>query len=135
MTHGLLRSLGRGAATLAALVMTIWLGGCAEYWIKKQAQDQAAAGQWPQAIATLDAGVRANPESAPLRSGLVQLRSQALTGRLAAVAEARSAGKLDEAQAQLNLARVIDPGNTRVEALMSELATQSRQDDALVDAQ
>lgn len=120
--------------SVAALLAVLVLSGCAEQWIQRQAREQAANGQLPQAVALLEEGVRRHPESAPLRSNLLQLKAEQLQSHLTAAAAARDAGRLDDAQARLQQAQAIEPRNARVEALLADLRIQRQQQAALGEA-
>jgi general secretion pathway protein D len=110
------------------------LAGCAEQRIREQSQSELAAGDYEQAVHDLSEGLKEHPDSATLRSGLIEARTEAIT-RLQANAQAlQAAGKLDEAQKLLQRAQALDPQNDRVAALLAELDTQRRQDAALAEA-
>jgi general secretion pathway protein D len=116
------------------MLLVVLLAGCAEQQIRRESQRSIEAGDYEQAVRTLDEGLRRNPESAVLRSGLLQARAEALTRRIAAAAAFRLEGKLDAAQSELERAKALEPQNTRIDALLHELATQRRQDQALAEA-
>ncbi len=110
----------------AMLAGTLLASGCAEQTLQRQAREQAAAGQWPQALATLEEGLRRYPESVPLRSSLLQTRDQALATHLGAAAAARASGRLDEARRELEAASALEPRNARVAALLLEVRADLR---------
>ena len=116
-------------------VLLSLLAGCADTFVHRKAREQVAEGQWAQALATLEAGVRSHPDSVVLRSSLVQVRSDAIATRIAAAAAARSAGRLDDAVTELQAARALEPDNSRVSTLLAELLTLRRQDAAVVEAE
>src|ERR1044071_5608958 len=99
------------------LAMASMLVACAEQRIRTQADDQRRAGQFEQAVQTLEAGLKDQPESAPLRASLAQTRSDALAQLLSAAMNARAAGKLDEAQALLQRAEALEGPGGRSAAL------------------
>ena len=111
----------------AVMVFALLASGCAEQMLQRQAREQATAGQWPQALATLQEGLRRYPESVPLRSSLLQTREQALATHLAAAAAARDAGRLDVARQELEAAGALEPRNARVAALLDALTIQQSQ--------
>ena len=117
---------------LAALVLA--LAGCAEQRIRQASQQSIAAGDYEQAVHVLEDGVKAHPESTVLRSGLVQARGEALSRIVTNTAALRAAGKLDEAQPELQRAQALDPQNRRLSDLLSDLATEKRQQVALAEA-
>ena len=109
------------------MVFALLASGCAEQMLQRQAREQATAGQWPQALVTLQEGLRRYPESVPLRSSLLQTREQALATHLAAAAAARDAGRLDVARQELEAAGALEPRNARVAALLDALTIQQSQ--------
>lgn len=120
-----------GAAVLVALAVA----GCAQERIRNESQAALAAGDYETAVRTLEAGAKEHPDSSLLRSGLVQARLEAQTRLFAEAASLRSAGKLDDARKLLERAAALDPQNTRVRALVDELAVEERQAAALAEAQ
>lgn len=120
---------------VAGVLMLLMLAGCAERQIRRESQQAVDSGDFEQAVRVLDEGVRKYPESAVLRSGQVLARAEALARRVASAATLRNAGKLDEAQAELQRAKVLDPLNLRLDALINELQTQRRQHAALDEAE
>lgn len=120
---------------LPSLVASLLLAGCAEQRIRNESQEALAAGKYEQAIQGLDAGVKRYPDSAVLRSGLIQARASALSQRVSAASDLRAAGKLDEAQAELQSALALDPQNRRLSALLDELQAERRQKAALAEAE
>jgi general secretion pathway protein D len=117
---------------LSALVV---LGGCAQQRIRDEAQSQLREGRYEKAVEGLADGLKRHPDSALLRSGLIQTRNEALTRLLAEAAAARANGQLDAAEAALKRALAFDTGGKRVEALLSDLAIERRQRKALEDAE
>lgn len=115
----------------AVLAMLTLLQGCAEYQIRRQSQDSMAQGNFETAVRQLQDGVRQHPDSAALRSGLLQARAEALARRLDAAAQHRARGQWQQAQAELQRARELDPNNARIDTLLAELATLQRQEQAL----
>jgi general secretion pathway protein D len=120
---------------LSALALALSVGGCAEQRIRNSSQQLIAAGDYEQAVRTLEEGVKDNPESTLLRSGLVQARAEALSRIVANAAALRAAGKLDEAERELQRAQSLDPQNRRLADLSSDLATERRQQAALAEAE
>ena len=106
---------------MAIVAATLLASGCAEQSLNRQAREQAAAGQWPESLATLNDALRQYPESVALRSSLLQTRAAALGAHLATATAARDAGRLDAARHALEAAAMLDPRNARVTALMAEL--------------
>ena len=119
----------------AALAMTaaLCLTGCAHERIGDETRALLRLGDYEGAIAHVEAGLRKNPDSAKLRSVLIQVRSEATSRLLAEVATARALGRLDEAQTLLERAGPYDSGS-RVAALMADLEVERRQRKALEEA-
>jgi len=124
-----------GAMAGLMLLVCLVLLGCAESRIRQASQDSLRAGDFEQALAQLQAGVKQFPESTVLRSGLLQARDQALNHRLELAAAFKADGKWAEAEVELQRAQLIDPPNLRIQSLLNELATLRRQQQALVDAE
>lgn len=127
-------SMPRVLAVLHVALSFFVLAGCAEMRIRNGSQTQLASGDYEQAVHTLEQGLKEYPESTQLRGSLIQARAAALTKLLSDAAALRAAGKLEEANALLKRAQGLDPQNPRMAALMAELATERRQEEALVEA-
>lgn len=117
--------------TLAAAL----LSGCAQQRIRDTAQEQLRAGQYEQALQGLELGLTDHPNSALLRAGLLEVRSDAVSRLLAEAARARGEGKPDLAEKTLRRALALQPGNSRIEALIADLAVERRQRAALAEAE
>lgn len=113
----------------------ILLCGCAEQMIRRQSQDAMGTGDFETAVGALESGVKEYPESAILRSGLVQARAEALSRMVSNAAALRTEGRLDKAELELRRAKAMDPRNARLDALLAELETQRRQQTALAEAE
>ena len=138
MTRGRARRSGRlfADATLRGLLCAaIVLVGCAQERIRDDAQAALSAGSFEQAIDLYQNGLKEYPESSLLRSGLIQARLEVQARMLANAGALRAAGKLEEARKELDRARTLDPQNTRIAALIDELAVEQRQAAALADAE
>ena len=123
------------ARVLGALLVALLIGGCAEQRLRDQSQRSMQAGDYPQAVHVLEDGLKQYPESIVLRGGLIQARAEVLARALVHAAELRAAGKLDEAQRELENAQALDPQNTRLSALLAELNSERRQQAALMEAE
>lgn len=119
---------------LMASVLVL-LSGCAQQRIRDEAQSQLRDGRYEKAVDGLVDGIQRYPDSALLRSGLIQTRNEVLTRLLAEAAAARANGQLDAAESALKRAVAFDTGGKRVEALLSDLAIERRQRKALEEAQ
>lgn len=118
--------------TLTSLAL---LGGCAEQRIRDESQLALAAGEYERAIEALNGGLKQYPDSTILRTGQLQARA-AINARILSGAETlRAAGKLDEAQAELQRARQFDPQNLRIDALINSLGIERRQQASLTEAE
>lgn len=120
---------------LVAGVMALLVTGCAEQRIRDQSQQFIVAGDYAQAVQVLEGGLAQYPDSTVLRSGLIQARADVLARRLTQASTLRAAGKLDEAQRELEQALALDPRNTRIAALLTELNTERRQQAVLAEAE
>nr|WP_293998505.1 secretin N-terminal domain-containing protein [Sphaerotilus sp.] len=122
------------SSSLIATLCLSLLTGCAETRIRQQAQTALQAGQYEQAVQTLDTGLKSYPDSPTLRAGLVQARTEGLTRLLTEATAARATGRLDDATTLLERAKPFDPGLKRVTPLLAEIDTERRQRLALKDA-
>jgi general secretion pathway protein D len=128
-------TFARGAFLCIAVLSAALMIGCAEQQIRRDSQQSIDSGDYEQAIRMLDDGLRLYPESTALRSGLLRARAEAVTRRISAASSFRVEGNLDEAQTELMRAKALDPQNARIDALLAELVTLRRQEQALADAQ
>ncbi|HMC15286.1 MAG TPA: cohesin domain-containing protein [Albitalea sp.] len=125
----------RRGSTALALALALTLGGCAQQRIRDESQMLLRDAQFEKAIATLELGLKDHPDSNLLRAGILQARNEAMSRLLAEAAAARSAGRLDDAEAALKRAAPFDTGGKRVDALLFDLATERRQRKALAEAE
>jgi general secretion pathway protein D len=119
----------------AMLICVGLLSGCAEQRIRDESQQAIAAGDYERALAALNAGLKQYPDSTILRTGQIQARDGVVTRMMATAETLRVAGKLDEAQRELERAQQVDPQNRRVETLIGALDVERRQQAALLDAE
>lgn len=119
----------------AALLALLMVGGCSQQRIRDEAQTLLRSGQYEQAVGEYEAGLQDHPRSALLRGGLLQARAEVTARLIAEAAGARAAREWDVAQRTLERAQKFDPGNTRITALLAELAVERRQHAALAEAQ
>jgi general secretion pathway protein D len=122
-------------AVALTLVLAFALVGCAEQRIRTESQQAVAAGDYEHAVQVLEQGVKDNPESTLLRSGLIQARTDALARIVSSAATLRAAGKYDDAERELKRAQALDPKNERLSDLLADLATEKRQQAALAEAE
>lgn len=119
---------------MLVLAAALAMAGCAQQRVRDDAQQRLREGDYEQAVAVFTQGLRDHADSAMLRAGLIQARSDALTRLVAEAASARAAGRLDDAEKTLRRALAFDSGG-RAQSLLDELATERRQRKALADAQ
>ncbi len=125
----------RAVARALAIVCAFALVGCAAERIRDDAQALAAQGDYEQAVAALEAGVRRYPDSVQLHSRLLLARGQAFDRLVGQAQTAASAGRWDEAQQLLERAQAFDDGaGGRARGLLADLQVARRQDAALAQA-
>jgi len=125
----------RGVSLLAAAACVGLLNGCAEQRIRDESQQAITAGQYERALDTLNAGLKQYPDSTILRTGQIQARDAVVARIITAAEVLRAAGKLDDAQHELERAQQIDPKNGRLAALLTALDIERRQQAALAEAE
>lgn len=125
----------RMSMLLLPMALLVLLAGCAIQRISEQSQQALAAGEYEKAIQALDQGLKEYPDSTALHSAMIQARTQAVSKMTSDAAALRSAGKLDQAQVELERALLIDPQSRRVEALLVEVAAERRLQVALAEAE
>lgn len=108
-----------------------FLIGCAVDRIRDDAAQMVEHGDYEHAVQSLEAGVKAYPDSAQLRARLLLARSQALSQLIAQATAAEDAGNLDLAEKLLTRAQAFDTGGQRASALLADLAVVRRQNAAL----
>lgn len=119
-----------GALLLSALV----LSGCAQQRIRDHANEQVRNAEYEGALQGLQDGVKQYPESALLRAGLVQTKSDAVARLMAQALQERSEGRADQADKTLTRASKIDPDNPRLLGLKQEFEQSRRVAKALEEA-
>lgn len=120
---------------LAAVGVMLLGAGCAQQRIRDGAETAMRAGQYEEALSGVETGLKQYPDSALLRAGLLEMRIDAVTRLASEAAAARAQGRSDQAEQTLRRALILQPGNARIEAMLSELATERRQRAALADAE
>lgn len=116
------------------VVGALLLAGCAQERLREESQLQMREGKFESAVQLLEGGITAYPDSALLRSGLLQARNEAFARLLTEAAGLRASGKLDEAEAVLKRAAAFDGTGKRVTALLQDVAVERRQREALAEA-
>jgi general secretion pathway protein D len=122
--------LSAGALVLGALLLT----GCAQQRIRDHANEQVRKAEYESALQGLQDGVKQYPESALLRAGLVQAKSDAVSRLMAQALQERSEGRVDAADKTLARALKIDPDNPRLTTLKQEFEQSRRVTKALEEA-
>ncbi|SEL65069.1 general secretion pathway protein D [Roseateles sp. YR242] len=115
--------------------MVLQLAGCAETRIRGESQKAFSDGQYDQAMKTLEDGLKQYPESTTLRSSLLAARNESQTRLIGKALNERAAGQFDEAVKTLQTAQALDPANTRVQALLSDMTLDRKAMDDLAAAQ
>lgn len=129
-----LRHLRYGFAAPLLVGLLVMFAGCAQQRLRDESLLQLRSGAYEEAVDVLERGLKEHPESALLRSGLLNARNEALAKLLTEAAAARASGQLDEAQSLLARAERFDSGGKRVSVLQLELAAERRQRQALTEA-
>jgi general secretion pathway protein D len=117
------------------MLSLLLLSACAEQQIRRDAQAAVLAGDHDTALQQLQTGVNQFPESTVLRSSLLQVRDAALNKRLAMATALIADGLWTEAEVELQRAKLIGPTDPRIVAMLAEIGTLRRQQQALVDAE
>lgn len=110
------------------------LAGCAQQLIRDEASTQLREGQYEASIKTLQDGVARYPESTTLRGGLISTRGEAISRLVAQATQERMQGQMDAASATLERALKLDPQNTRVLDLQTDLMRERHVQQALQTA-
>lgn len=118
-----------------SLCLALALMGCAEQRIRDHANQAVVAGDYEVAVRSLEQGSKDRPDSTVLRSALLKTRAEALTKLISKAGDLRIQGKFDDAQRELERARLLDPSNERLRALIIDLSTERRQATALDEAE
>lgn len=116
----------RRTKQLTILVLLSALSGCAIQRVQSDAKEFLASGDYESAIKTLEAGSRANPDSAELRRNLLLARTSAVSQLIAEIAAARAKGEIQAANSLVERARSLDPGSLRVRELSQTIAADER---------
>ncbi|OWQ86999.1 hypothetical protein CDN99_20090 [Roseateles aquatilis] len=114
------------ACTASALAVLLLIAGCAENRIRDESRKAMAGGQYQQALATLEDGVKEFPDSTAMRSSLLQARNDAQMRLITQALSQRASGQYDEATASLREALALDPANARVQALLSDMEQERK---------
>jgi general secretion pathway protein D len=125
------RLVGRFVVLACVLALT----ACGATSMRKQAMELVQAGQYEQAVQTLDESVRRYPSEATARAGQISLKAEIATRLINEANAARLAGKDTQAQAALQRLLKIDANNDRAKAILLDIERDQRQSEAMVDVQ
>jgi len=125
--------LRRGA--LVAVVSLALVAGCAQQQIRETAEAQMRAGEYEQALQSMELGLRDYPDSATLQAGLAAMKATAIEQLVGEAANARAQGKPEQAEQALRRALTLQPGNQRLVELIDALNGERRQRAALAEAE
>ncbi|MDD3352657.1 secretin N-terminal domain-containing protein [Zoogloea sp.] len=117
------------ASLIARLLLSLCfllLAACAANPALEESRKAFANGAAEAALRDLQARVEADPRNLELRSYWLRQRDGLTLRQLALADQARSAGRFDEAEAALTLARQFDPRHPRVVAGLAQVEAQRR---------
>lgn len=110
------------------------MAGCAQQHVADAAQTHLRTGNYEAAIQVLEDGLKTHPNDVALRARSTQVRTDAVARLIGLAASARAEGRYDEADLLLRRAIVIQPGDPRLEALITGVETERRLRAALTEA-
>lgn len=119
---------------LAPLTAALVAVGCTQQMIRNESTAQLREARYEESVATLNDGLKRYPDSVTLRSGLVTTRAEATSRLIAQAAQERLDARFDEAEATLKRVIKLDPNNTRLPTLLSDLGQERRAATALSQA-
>lgn len=120
---------------LGVLAVAALLSGCAQQWLRDEADSQVRAGEYEKAVEGITQGLKRHPDSPVLRAGLIQVQNEALARLLVEASVARATGRLADAEKALKRAQPFDTSGQRVRTLLAELDIERRQREALQQAE
>lgn len=124
------RFIRQGALLLLVLHL---LAGCASL-VRREANEQLAAGQPEAALRTLEAGLRKHPEDVELRAAYLRTRASQVDTAILEAERARQAGRPDDAERLLARALTLDPTQERARELLRSLGAWRQQERVRQDA-
>jgi general secretion pathway protein D len=125
-------AVGRWLGVVAVVAL---LSGCAQQWLRDEADSQVRAGEYERAVEGITQGLKRHPDSPVLRAGLIQVQNEALARLLVEASVARATGRLADAERALKRAQPFDTSGQRVRTLLAELDIERRQRAALQQAE
>lgn len=129
------RPLPRLFRSLAALTLLAGLAACAGNKALEESRQTFATSSPEAALRDLQEKVTADPRNLELRSYFVRQRDMLTVRQVALAEQARAAGRFDEAEAALAVARRYDPRHPRVSAGLEAIAAQKRRNQLALDAE
>lgn len=124
-------SVGRLTALAAVAAM---LAACGAQYVRDNAQDQLAAGQYEKALKTFDEGLARDPDNIVLRAGKVSAQTAIFSRLMAQATTAFASGNEGAAQAALQRALTINPNDERARAMLLDLQRELRRKMAVSSA-
>lgn len=125
----------RNLTTLTfAATVTVALAGCASDRLHHEGLKEVEAGSYESGTGKLAEALRNDPGNLTYRLDYRGRKEEAIQALVAAADRARSAGKLDEAEAQLRRVIALDPDNTRARAGIGQLAADRRHAEVIASA-
>ncbi|KPF68947.1 hypothetical protein IP84_07015 [beta proteobacterium AAP99] len=125
----------RAPRMLALCALVVLATGCAQQRIRDSADAELRAGNYEAAVGALESGSQRYPESATLRSGLVQARTEAVTRLMSEAGRALSQAQFEQADTLLQRAKTLAPNDRRIDDLLANVATERRQRAARTEAE
>jgi general secretion pathway protein D len=129
------RPLPRLFRSLVALTLLAGLAACAGNKALEESRQTFATSSPEAALRDLQEKVAADPRNLELRSYFVRQRDMLTVRQVALAEQARAAGRFDEAEAALAIARRYDPRHPRVSAGLEAIAAQKRRNQLALDAE
>lgn len=129
------RPLPRLLRRLVAITLLAGLTACAGNKALEDSRQTFATSSPEAALLDLQEKVAADPRNLELRSYFVRQRDMLTVRQVAVADQARAAGRFDEAEAALAIARRYDPRHPRVIAGLEAIAAQKRRNLLALDAE
>src|SRR6266478_1038558 len=115
-----------GLRWLLPLVIASCLVGCAAHHVRESAQDQLRAGDFEQALTTVQSGLQRYPDDPELLTGQREIREQAGRQLLAIATSERAARHLDQAESVVRRLLALDPSNEQAPRVLAEIDRDRR---------
>lgn len=129
------RPFSRWLRSLAALALIAALAACAGNKALEESRQTFATRSPEVALLELQEKVAADPRNLELRSYFMRQRDMLTVRQVAIADQARAAGRFDEAEAALAIARRYDPRHPRVSAGLEAIAAQKRRNLLALEAE